>query len=164
MPAGVRTLAVEPLSCADIVAVVQCIALDAGAFPYASAQFGLRSASARIWVAREPGHPRVLGFVAGRGRHGLLRIDGLAVDGRERRRGIGRALVCAAVAGARADGMRAVTLHVSVANQAAIALYRAQGFVIERLLTDFYPAEAFEGQGDAHEMTLVLRTSASGIV
>lgn len=156
MPAGARTLMVEPLDCTDLVAVAQCIAIDADAFPYASAQFGLRSASRRAWVARGGGESRVLGFVAGHVRRGVLHLDGLAVDDGVRRRGVGRALVREAVAHARGDGTRAVALHVSVANRAAIALYQAEGFVVERRLRGFYPPAAFAGVVDADAMVLLL--------
>jgi ribosomal protein S18 acetylase RimI-like enzyme len=166
MPAAARILTIEPLACADIVAVAQCIAIDADVFPFASAQFGLRSASARIWVAREFANHRddtrsagdrgVVGFVATRGRLGVLHVDGLAVDSALRRHGIGRALMREAVKHAHAEGMRAVALRVSVANGGAIALYRAEGFVVEGRLGGFYPAAAFHGEADAYAMVLLL--------
>src|ERR1700730_10898621 len=126
MSAGARILTVEPLACANIGAVAQCIAIDADVFPFASAQFGLCSASARMWVAREADDRGVLGFVATRARRGALHVDGLGVERAARRRGIGRARVREVVRHGRAEGMRAIALHVSVANDAAIALYKAE--------------------------------------
>lgn len=53
---------------------------------------------------------------------------GLMVDARYRRRGIGRALLAAAVEWARTNGVRKLELHVFPHNQAAIALYERFGF------------------------------------
>jgi ribosomal protein S18 acetylase RimI-like enzyme len=158
MAIGARTLTIEPLACVDVVAVAQCIAIDADSFPYASAQFGLRSSSARVWVARDEtdiGKRRVGGFVATHGQRSALHVDGLAVDAGLRRRGIGRRLVREAIEHAHDTGMRAVALHVSVANRAAIALYDAEGFIVERRLRSFYPLAAFDGEADAYEMVLL---------
>jgi [ribosomal protein S18]-alanine N-acetyltransferase len=156
MAVGSLVFVVERLAGADIVAVAQCIAIDAEAFPYASAQFGMRSASARVWIAHESGVPRVLGFVAGRARNGVLHVGGLAVDRASRRRGLGRALMRDLVEHTRAEGLRAVALQVSVRNRAAIALYDAEGFAVVRRLRGFYPAAAFDGEADAYEMVLRL--------
>jgi ribosomal protein S18 acetylase RimI-like enzyme len=148
---------VQPLTPDDLVAVAQCIAIDASAFPYASSPFGTRDSAARAWVARDRGDGRVLGFLAGRVRQGALHVEGLAVDAAARRRGVGRALVraCARFARASAErSFRTVVLHVSVANRAAVALYDSEGFVIRRRLPDFYPGGAFDGQRDAYEMVL----------
>jgi ribosomal protein S18 acetylase RimI-like enzyme len=156
MAVGSYIVTIERLSSADLVAVAQCIAIDADAFPYASAQFALPSASACIWVAREERDPRVLGFAASRARYGTLHVDGLAVDAALRRRGVGRRLVRAVVGHARAEGLRSVALRVSIANRAAIALYTAEGFLKERRLRGFYPAAAFDGEMDAYAMELPL--------
>ena len=53
---------------------------------------------------------------------------GLMVDYRYRRRGIGSALLTAAVEWARAAGVRKLELHVFPHNTAAIALYEEFGF------------------------------------
>jgi ribosomal protein S18 acetylase RimI-like enzyme len=149
---------VEPLSSDDVVAVAHCIALDADMFPYPSATFGLRDVTARAWVARDVRHDKgrrgVLGFVAGHVRRGTVHVEGLAVDRGSRRRGIGRALVHEVVARAHAEKMFAVELHVSVANHAAVALYRAEGFDVQRRLRGFYPPAAYGGEADAYEMHL----------
>ncbi len=153
---------------ADLVAIAQCIAIDADAFPYASAHFGVRSRSSRVWIARDASderqRQRVVGFLAARlrGRRGqaqahLMHIEGLAVDRAARHQGIGRALVREAVADARARRLHAVVLHVSVTNEAAIALYEAEGFGVSRKLPGFYPAGAFDGVTEALEMAKLLR-------
>ena len=56
---------------------------------------------------------------------------GLMVDAAYRRRGIGRALLAAAVEWARGAGIRKLELHVFPWNVAAIALYEDFGFVRE---------------------------------
>ena len=152
MPRVARAV-VEPLG-GDIVAAVQCIAIDADAFPYASAPFGRRSPSWRIWTARIEGEPRVIAFLAARLRARVLHIDGLAVDRAFRRRGVGLALVSEAATYARSHRLRAVELHVSLANGSAIALYDAAGFIAVRRLRSFYPAGAFDGERDAYRMLL----------
>lgn len=150
----------------DLVAIAQCIAIDADAFPYASAHFGTRSRSSRVWIAREATdqRQRVIGFLAARlrgaratGEPHLMHVEGLAVEPPARRQGIGRALVREAVADARARRLHAVVLHVSVTNEAAIALYEAEGFGVSRKLPGFYPAGAFDGVSEALEMAKVLR-------
>lgn len=60
-------------------------------------------------------------------------IQGLAVDDSARGRGIGRALVEAAVERARGLGARRVTLRVLGPNAPARRLYESLGFVVEGL-------------------------------
>jgi ribosomal protein S18 acetylase RimI-like enzyme len=153
------TCTIERAGPGDLVAMAQCMAIDADAFPYASAQFGARAASARVWVARDDPGGRVVGFLAARVRRGAMHVEGLAVEERARRRGIARALVRTATAHARAVGLAAVRLHVSVTNAAAIALYEAEGFAIARAMRDFYPPSAFGDRG-ALEMVLPLSATA----
>jgi ribosomal-protein-alanine N-acetyltransferase len=160
---SMTTQTVEVLDPGDLVAMAQCMAIDAEAFPYPSAQFGLKAESARQWVAREGGNEgmsegrsRVVGFLAGRVRRGAMHVEGLAVEAGARRRGVGRALVRASVEYARATHLGAVGLHVSVANHAAIALYEAEGFDVAGKLRGFYPPAAFGGEADALEMRLRL--------
>jgi [ribosomal protein S18]-alanine N-acetyltransferase len=52
----------------------------------------------------------------------------LAVAGAARRRGVGRALMQAAMAQAEADGAETMSLEVAADNEAALALYRGLGF------------------------------------
>lgn len=63
---------------------------------------------------------------------------GLMVDAAHRRRGIGRALLVAAVEWAQAAGVRKLELHVFPWNEAAIALYEDFGFVREGYRTGHY--------------------------
>jgi ribosomal protein S18 acetylase RimI-like enzyme len=149
-----HALTIEPLG-RDAIALTQCMAIDADAFPYASVHFGQRTASLRVLVARDEREARVVGFLAGRVRKGVLGVHGLAVDRAVRRRGVGRALVREAAAQARAEGLQAIVLQVGVANRAALALYRGEGFRVVQRVRDYYPAAVY-GERDAYQMVLIL--------
>jgi len=97
----------------------------------------------RAWIARRTGDPAALfhvvaddddtavGFtqVVGideRSRHGMF---GIAIDGRHRGRGHGRAAIEHVLGAARADGrLDKLVLHVAADNAPACALYRSAGF------------------------------------
>jgi ribosomal protein S18 acetylase RimI-like enzyme len=64
----------------------------------------------------------------------VLQVNGIAVDPARQRRGVGRALVDAAVAEARLRGARRLTLRVLGANEGARQLYESAGFVVEGVL------------------------------
>jgi RimJ/RimL family protein N-acetyltransferase len=73
---------------------------------------------------------------------GLLHVDptpfgygelGMCVAADRRGRGVGTALVAAAIEWSRANGMHKLSLGVFPHNEAAIALYRKSGFVDEGL-------------------------------
>ncbi|GHF42660.1 GNAT family N-acetyltransferase [Kitasatospora xanthocidica] len=66
----------------------------------------------------------------------VRQIQGLAVDGTVRGRGIGRRLVEAACAAARAGGARRMTLRVLGWNAPARRLYESCGFVVEGTLAE----------------------------
>ncbi|MFJ4721354.1 GNAT family N-acetyltransferase [Streptomyces luteogriseus] len=78
-----------------------------------------------------------LGFPTGleSNRH-VRQIQGLAVAEEARGRGAGRALVRAAVDEARRRGARRITLRVLGHNTAALALYEAEGFLVEGILPE----------------------------
>ena len=80
-------------------------------------------------------------------------LDSLAVDPAYRRRGVGDALLDAAVRRARDRDLAFVTLEVRAGNGAAIALYEKHGFARVGRRTNYYerPRE------DAILMTLVLK-------
>ena len=55
-----------------------------------------------------------------------------------RRRGLGRALLRLAGAGAATRGVCRVRLHVATDNAAALALYRGEGYRVTDLVPDYY--------------------------
>jgi ribosomal protein S18 acetylase RimI-like enzyme len=66
----------------------------------------------------------------------VRQIQGFVVAEEARGRGIGRALIRAALADARDRGARRMTLHVLGHNAPARALYEAEGFVVEGVLRE----------------------------
>lgn len=68
----------------------------------------------------------------------VLEIKGLTVDPAHRRRGVGRALMRAAISTAREAGARKLTLRVLGHNAAARDLYAACGFEVEGVLREFF--------------------------
>jgi ribosomal protein S18 acetylase RimI-like enzyme len=64
----------------------------------------------------------------------VLMITGISVDPACQRRGVGRALLNAAVVEARTRGARRLTLRVLAHNEAAVRLYEQAGFVVEGVL------------------------------
>lgn len=82
---------------------------------------------------------------------------GMLVDEAYRARGIGRALIERALAWARERGLRALHLLVFPHNEAALALYRAVGFVeIERFKRDVPRDDG------AHWDSILMRATLSG--
>ena len=79
-------------------------------------------------------------------------IEALGVSRLSQRQGIGRALMDAAIAHAREVSARKLSLHVSVANTAAIELYRTCGFSPNRRVHRFYRPGLFHESDDAYEM------------
>ena len=63
--------------------------------------------------------------------HHVLEIKGLTVDPGHRRRGVGKALLHAAIEQARAAGARRLMLRVLAHNTSARDLYAACGFEVE---------------------------------
>lgn len=68
----------------------------------------------------------------------VLEVKGLTVDAAHRRRGVGRALMHAAIERARAAGARKLMLRVLGHNAGARELYAACGFEIEGVLREFF--------------------------
>lgn len=80
------------------------------------------------------------GLVIARAVAGEAEILTIGVAPPARRRGLARALLAAALAAARARGAETVFLEVEADNAAAIALYRAAGFIAAGRRRDYYGA------------------------
>jgi RimJ/RimL family protein N-acetyltransferase len=68
-------------------------------------------------------------------------LKGLAVDARFHRRGIGKALIAAAIERARTEGARKLTLRVLGHNAPARDVYADCGFEVEGVLRDLFVLE-----------------------
>jgi ribosomal-protein-alanine N-acetyltransferase len=145
-----RALSTVELLGPDVVAIAQCVAIDADVFPYPSADFVTRSPSNRVWIARDEGR-RVVAFLAARVHRDEIHVQGIAVDPSARRRGLGRALIRACLESDVAAS-RSVDLAVSLTNRAAIALYQAEGFEIVSRARNYYGPGTYGGQRDAYVM------------
>jgi ribosomal protein S18 acetylase RimI-like enzyme len=152
MQARAGELVVERLGAGDVVAFAQCAAIDATVFPHPSIP-ALEGAPA-VWIARGQPGGAVSGFLAAIRRRGVLEIQGLAVSPGLRRRGVGRALLRAAIEDARTARLPGVLLQVATANQGAVALYESEGFVRVRRLPGYYARWL---GGDAWAMRLAFR-------
>lgn len=84
-------------------------------------------------------------------------ITSLAVAPAHRRKGIGRALLCAALEHLRARQAEQADLEVSVTNRAAQSLYESLGFKRAKLLPDYYGLHR-----DGLRMVLDMRESEAG--
>ena len=146
--------AVERLDPRDIVAAAEVAVLDADAFPYPSAH-PEEPRQRVVWIARADVTARVVGFLAATIRGGELYVLGLAVQEADRRQGVGGELLRRCVEAARRRGVPSVALHVGVDNAAALALYRAAGFVVRGRARDFYRPGVYS-QRDALWMVLPL--------
>ena len=82
--------------------------------------------------------PEPCGMILWRTAVGEAEIYTIAVDPKARKRGVGRALVEAAMAQASLDGASQVFLEVSVENLAALNLYAATGFQRVGLRRGYY--------------------------
>lgn len=131
---------IRPARADDAVAIA---ALDAATWSFdvtPSPRSSVPSATDGMLVAEDGGE--IVGYVAvGRAtrlesnRH-VADIRGLAVAPEHQGRGLGRALVHAALDAARERGARKVTLRVLGPNTAARALYESCGFVVEGVRRD----------------------------
>lgn len=101
---------------------------------------------------------RAAGFVLIRSAAGEAEILTIAVSPTHRRTGLGRALLEEAARRAGADGVTSLFLEVSVANEAARALYQAAGFREAGLRKGYYAAVGGAPAQDA----LILRRDLPG--
>jgi ribosomal-protein-alanine N-acetyltransferase len=108
---------------------------------------------ARIWAVRAEGASEGLaGYLLSWHVADELHVLSVATLPPLRRRGIGRALIEAALAYAGAHGVRLVLLEVRQSNCDAISLYRAAGFAVTGVRRAYYS----EPEEDAVEMAVAL--------
>jgi ribosomal-protein-alanine N-acetyltransferase len=100
-----------------------------------------------------------MGVIVCRAIAGEAEVMTLAVPPWARRRGVGAALMTAAMEAARAGGARAMFLEVDVGNAAAVGLYERLGFARAGVRRAYYDRGA-DGRADALVMRLDLTSTA----
>lgn len=148
------TLPVRPATPAHAAALA---AIHAAAFP-APERWGADA------MALQLGLPGAFGFIAPEGGMVLARVAAdeaeiltLAVAPACQRRGVGRALLGAARAGAVARGAASLFLEVAASNLAALALYRSAGFVEVGVRRRYY-----SNGGDALVLRAIISCESQG--
>lgn len=128
-----------PMTPDDVPAVLE-IEKKAFSDPWTAGKFlhELKIPFARQRVARDGDDGRIVGYVCWWVVGDEADILNIAVDPDFRRARIGRALVDIVLADARAAGLAAVTLEVSVHNGSARAFYAALGFAEAGLRKNYY--------------------------
>jgi RimJ/RimL family protein N-acetyltransferase len=141
----VAQFTVRPAAAADAQAMAECFAAVAAErsgiateppidIDERAAQFARTATGSLVAVA----DGQIVGMIqVEASRHGFGEI-GMLVDRGWRGRGIGLALVQAAIRWARGQGLHKLCLEVFAQNTAAIALYRKSGFVEEGRRTGQY--------------------------
>ena len=122
-------MVLRPMRLSDVDQVLR-IETDSFGSPWKSEHFlhELRENHWAVnWVVETQG--RVSGYACLWCIHDELKINNFAIVGTERGHGLGRWLLHALLDDAIARGCRSATLEVRPSNEAALALYRACGFV-----------------------------------
>jgi len=117
-------------------------------------RYFLTLASADCVVAVEGVH--IVGFVLSEENPPLAHIITLDVSERQRRSGVGTALLQQLESNLSARGVRSVLLETAIDNEAAVAFWQRHGYRIEATLKRYYL-----GRIDAYEMRKLLHPPAS---
>jgi ribosomal-protein-alanine N-acetyltransferase len=117
-------------------------------------RYFLKMASADCVVAVEGDH--IAGFVLSEENPPLAHIITLDVAEKQRRNGIGTALLRQLELNLSARGVRSVLLETAIENEAAVAFWQRHGYRIEATLKRYYL-----GRLDAYEMRKRLQPPAS---
>jgi [ribosomal protein S18]-alanine N-acetyltransferase len=112
-------------------------------------RYFLTLASADCVVAAEAG--RIIGFAVSEENSPLAHIITLDVAEKERRRGVGTALLNQLESNLAARGVRCILLETASDNEAAVAFWKRHGYRIEATLKRYYL-----GRIDAFEMRKIL--------
>jgi len=133
--------------------------LDQACFPpgisysKSTLRYFLTMASADCVVAIEDGH--VGGFIVSEENPPLAHILTLDVAEKQRRHGVGTALLRELEANLAARGVRTILLETAIENEAAVAFWKRHGYRIEAVLKRYYL-----GRLDAYEMRKLLPAPA----
>jgi ribosomal-protein-alanine N-acetyltransferase len=148
-------LTIRPLRSDDLPRIL-AIERQCHAYPWSDEIFRdeMATAHSRIWVCVE--EEEIAGFLCWWTICGEIEIQNVATALRYRRQGVGRCLLTAVLAAARAEGISRALLEVRVGNLGAIHLYREFGFIDCGLRRCYYP----DGE-DALLMELLLSPDES---
>jgi [ribosomal protein S18]-alanine N-acetyltransferase len=150
-------MTLEPIGAeaADALAAVHALAFDHGWSATDIADI-LNSPGAFALAVRQDGAPHA--FILCRAIAGEAEILTLAIHPALRRRGLGRALLTAAIGAAQAAAAEAMFLEVAADNAAAIGLYAGAGFIRVGARPEYY--RRAEGAIDAIAMRRDLNSRA----
>jgi ribosomal-protein-alanine N-acetyltransferase len=131
---------IRPLRWWDLeeVLAIEVQAFGASAWP-AESFWGELARPDRVYLAAEDDHDRVCGYAGLWTLPPDADVQTIAVSGRVRGQGVGRALLRALIDEAGAQGCRNVHLEVRADNTAATALYERFGFAVVRRRERYYP-------------------------
>jgi ribosomal-protein-alanine N-acetyltransferase len=118
-------------------------------------RYFLTLASADCVVAADGN--KIVGFILSEENPPLAHIITLDVAEKERRHGVGTALLEALEFNLVARGVRAILLETATDNEAAVAFWKRHGYRIEATLKRYYL-----GRIDAYEMRKILPGSTGG--
>ena len=116
-------------------------------------RYFLKLASADCVVAVDDGH--IVGFVLSEENPPLAHIITLDVAEKQRRRGVGTALLQNLESNLAARGVRSILLETATEKEAAVAFWQRHGYRIEAVLKRYYL-----GRLDAYEMRKILPDAA----
>lgn len=137
MERGVSAAAVRAMETRDVGAVLQIQEGSREAAQWTRAAYeGFARAGALAWVAESEG--RVAGFLVARAAGGEMEILNLAVDAGARRRGVGSALLQAALTWAKRSFVKRMFLEVRASNEGARKFYEGHGFEFAGVRERYY--------------------------
>lgn len=106
--------------------------------PWSDAFFRSLLVQPEVWARVAERDGQIAGYGFGVLRPPLADLENIAVVPAHRRGGVARALLADLLARCRAEGVRELILEVRVSNDAAQALYRAEGFELAGLRRGYY--------------------------
>lgn len=129
----------RPASPADVAAVagLERLVFGAGAWSLDAVTGELAACDRRAVVAQEEGE--VVGYAITMLAGATVDLQRIAVRPDRQRRGLARALLRAAIRRAVEDGANSVLLEVAAGNEAALGLYRREGFEEIHRRRRYYP-------------------------